>query len=1558
MADFKLSGILELTGVAGIPKVTSDIRQQLGNLPLQPLQQYNQQLLSANDNQNKLNKTTQASANITNKNTRAIRQSATAIEDFGDKAGLALRRFGAFTIAATGIFGTFRALRTGIGDAIAFERELVKVAQVTDRSLASLSGLRQEISTLGGEFGTNAGELATVSKTLSQAGLSAKDTQVALRTLAQTTLAPTFTDINKTTEGAIAAFRQFNLEAEDLQNTFGTINAVAGQFAVESDDIVTAIRKAGGAFSSASRGIVSGNDAIAEFIALFTSVRATTRESADTIGTGLRTIFTRLQRPETIDFLRQFGIELTDLEGRFVGPFQAIQRLGEGLRDLDTRDVRFASIVEQIGGFRQVSRVIPLLQQTALQQEVLNVGLRGQASLANDATQAQQTLAIQIAQTREELSALFRDISDTDSFKTLVTLSLELARSLIRLADAGKELIPILGAIGAARGLGAIVRALPAFTGRAISGSASVSLRRQVGGIVPGSGNGDKIQALLEPGEFVLNKKAVAEIGAGNLDRLNKKIPRFQSGGFVGGGFNFSNFSRNEEFRQTIPRLSDQLIEIGFSAEQVSDILNRIADQVKGPGEAIQKTLKFVDTELKKFNRNLVNTTRQQNRGGLLRFENEVRNARTFNTNTRGLTPSTRQFLAFPTQSISTTDFGSLSPTINRRTSFESELNNRRLLNLRNRVAGGFRDFPNRTIDNDRFFSSFISDGFIPGPNAISNDFSDIQRKRFGVSQTVSLNRRDVERRSQARQRARNIASIRRSRQLREFANTRGRVALLAGGIGASLLPQESLASRTAQGAAFTGLGASFLGAGPIGVAAAATIGGINSFLGGRQNDRETAAINELSRATDQLIQKFRELGFSTEDLREEEIQLANINNRLRVLRDAQSGRSSPTSSLLGFSSAGLGLTSDQNVNSRIAQARGGLSFFGSRIVSGLVNPLGLVSRDNSINNAIQGSIAVEDARALRVLDRAEAQERADASTDIAAASRSRITRFLQQGGNISDIDRQLLIASQSDNAQIQGGTSLNAQILGEQFAEDVLNNINATRRETQARQDIENALLRFKSNFDDINNRIEQSNAILSFTSQSGNIRSQNAIAAVNNDALSFQTASVFDSANIAAFSEGQLANFASRLNRNIGGGLNRNIVRSAIDLNSFRNQINNIESLGDTATDDQRQELERLKIQADSAEKAAQALSNLEQAVNNNVKLLQNELSVRRNLIRQSLGLDTQRSNIASNLSEQRSILFGGRGLNRRGIALNQQVTELAGITDPRQIASQITEIEAARQRNANSSADALTKAVRDSRLVEALDRNKTALNLLATNVSALTDIQNKLSEIQRQREAGAGLIQDNFGLGLQEQQRRARALTAFSIFQRTGGDLNALAQTGLTPEQVREGFRLRQQFQLDPEQSEREAVQFRRNILRSQGIRNQEDLNRRFGPEAGQALRPALELRGRAPREQELLQQFDNIAQRQLQALTAQKQLVDRTIADFNKEILNNLGNNIKGLKEAALALNQKITVEFQPVNVQVGLSNEFNNFSTNFKNEILNQVADEVRIALRNEREGAE
>ena len=444
----------------------------------------------------------------------------TAVEEFGRISGLALRRNAGFIIATGAVFGFTRAITEGFSAAIKFQTQVVKIAQVANTSVKAVSGLTDEITRLSVGLGTSSEDLVAVSLTLKQAGLSIGETKSALDALAKTSLAATFGDITDTTEGAIAIMKQFGISAGDLSKALGSANAVAADFAVESDDIISAVKRAGGVFAALSKSVESPLESFNQFISVFTSVRATTRESADTIATGLRTIFSRLQRPETIKFLRELGVELTDLQGRFVGPFKAITELSTALDGIDVRSPVFARVVEQLSARSgQAAKIIPLLTESRTRLLALKSAQEGQTSLDRDAAIAQEALSNRIQKTIENFRALIREVAGTDTFQTLVKGTLQLTDALIELARAVKPIIPLIGALALLKGASVGAQFLSGFSKLGITGGAKGFA---AGGPVRGPGGIDTIPARLTAGEYVLNKDAVKKIGVNTLDSVNK----------------------------------------------------------------------------------------------------------------------------------------------------------------------------------------------------------------------------------------------------------------------------------------------------------------------------------------------------------------------------------------------------------------------------------------------------------------------------------------------------------------------------------------------------------------------------------------------------------------------------------------------------------------------------------------------------------------------------------------------------------------------------------------------------------------------------------------------------------------------------------------------------------------------------------------------------------------------------------------------------------------------------------------------------------------------------
>jgi len=505
---------------------------------------------------------------------KKVDQSVKQVTDSADRMGKAfavsIKRFAAFSIATRAVGLFTRGLGGAVTEAIDFERQLIKVAQVTGKTMGELKGLTKEITKLSTNLGVSSAKLIEVSRTLSQAGLSAQETKIALEALAKSELAPTFTDIAQTAEGVVAIFNQFGKGAEAIEKQLGAINAVAGQFAVEAGDLIAVIRRTGGVFKAA------GGD-LNELIALFTSVRATTRESAESIATGLRTIFTRIQRPSTIKFLKELGVELVNAEGKFVGPYEAIRRLSDAMSGLEPGDLRFVQIAEQLGGFRQIGKVLPLLQQFAVAQEALNVAMQGGDTLAKDAATAQETLAVKITKVKEEFLALIRTVTESKTFQVMANTALSLASALIKIADALTPLIPMLTALAAIKIFSGIQGFAGGVMGGMGKGGAGGATKFASGGMVPGSGNRDTVPAMLTPGEFVIKKSSVKSIGSDRLAGMNKyakggPVIDLQDG-TVGGFFLVPSKGEDRDSRQkysNIGKITNRQVLADLLARQTS----------------------------------------------------------------------------------------------------------------------------------------------------------------------------------------------------------------------------------------------------------------------------------------------------------------------------------------------------------------------------------------------------------------------------------------------------------------------------------------------------------------------------------------------------------------------------------------------------------------------------------------------------------------------------------------------------------------------------------------------------------------------------------------------------------------------------------------------------------------------------------------------------------------------------------------------------------------------------------------------------------------------------
>lgn len=1565
MADFDIDARLNLVGINSGPalkQLQAQLRSlkapNLGaqlNLPTTSVAASSKEINGLTSSMNKLNTATAKVSTTTSKSrssqealNKSIKTGTNNVQDFADKAGLALRRFTAFSIAAGGVFGSFRAISGGIRDAIAFERELLRVTQVTRALPRDIRNLRNEIGDLSTTFGTEAKQLVSSAQVLAQAGFSLEEVRSGLEAVAKSSLAPTFRDTQQTTEALIAVSKQFGVEAQNLENALGSINAVAGQFAVESDDIVKAIQRAGGVFAASSQDVASGSTALAQFLALFTSVRQTTRESAETIATGIRTITTRLQRPATIEFFRGLGLSLQDANGQFVGAFDAIQKIGRALEGLSARDPRFSAIVEQIGGFRQVSRVIPLLQQTTVQTQALNTALAGQNSLSEEADIAFDNLAVQIQKTRENFSALFRDIVASNSFQALAQSILGITNNLVSLARTASEVLPILAAVGTAGAVASFTRGggFQGFAGRVFGG------RFQEGGQVPGTGSGDKIPILAEPGEFVLRKSAVQKIGLQNVRALNSAgVQRFQRGGLIG----------NAAFREGADVFLREGATRGLDAGQLQAEVNNVAQTASSLDDALdslENTLRQFDETTKRAldgqkqnerflrDRNLAGGTSSSNRlnipqnataeqafarqSALNRIE---RNRRINQRTSRGLATADVRAAISDGPTSAQLGFAARQRELQRRRAFQ-DIDRRAQLN---RIQSGdlsFGDPEARDADirrNRRRREVGAALGRIPGANfrtASRTVTSSLTRETAAAIPRSGI--LGVQERLSNR--------INNSGAARFLSSNRVGIGIggaIAGGIAGRLSqsqdPNQAFVGNVAQNTIGFGTGAAALGFGPLGVAVAAVTGTLVGF----DSALKQAAENRRQEANEEL-RRTGQLDFTSGASLTQEDQLSNFllasNVSIRENRRARGGflgfgqtapdREEFLREQLSLSSSGATAATGQ-IRSLLQSGQG------NQITTELLEAAALGERagqseSSAVRQQVGGRLLATLLKEQQTRDKLTQAQNKELSS--LAKLNVRLARF---DSSLASFESGLQRTSSLIGNLSQGGSG--ALATGQQ--RNVFSNIsqlsagglNAAFRNLGARTG---------TDFFNANNasatgpiRARQSGAVTTLQARRRLLRNQGSVLRNLNSAFSISSG---EQGNPG---QGALARIAGQLFDNTspeGRGARQAALRRIQNVDSGQLQTavqsGNIEPviealLGPT------QELE------DRFKQLAEATNRLQDAT-------VEQLNQRNALAQRSIDQGVANVQTAASTGSLRRSLFGGSLSAGQSRAEDLQAIgeRTGGITSVRGIVTERARNRVRRERLQETIAGqpgGATAAQLDRLSILELEDNNLvqALKDLSGNVVGLKGIQEQLARVEQQRVAQQQEADSVLTGSASDLLQRRRQRAAFQLAQGGASQAQLRAQ-GLSIQDV-EGGRQAQARLLQGEDRDRFLGQSRETLFRLRGAsQGQIDQARAQGLFAGS--------NADDPRTAQLQQQFNAAAAEQGAAGQALVDINNEAITRVNTAIQEAFNAGSERLEQAAQALNipPEIQLKIRSEPIEVNIANE----------AVLQQLSDSVRQIL--------
>jgi TP901 family phage tail tape measure protein len=251
----------------------------------------------------------------------------------------------AFGASASAIYAVNTALRESVKASIEVEKALKDINVILNLTDKSLGQFGQSLFDIAKNTGNSFSTVAAAATELSRQGLGVSETLKRTQdALILTRLSGL--DAVSSVEALTASLNGFQKAALTSTEIINKLAAVDASFAVSSGDLAEAIKRVG---SSAEDAGISFD----ELIGIVTATQQITARGGAVIGNSFKTIFTRLQRTETLDALEQLGIQTKTTEGNIRPLIQILSELGKTFDTLN--DVQKAAVAEQVGGVFQIN---------------------------------------------------------------------------------------------------------------------------------------------------------------------------------------------------------------------------------------------------------------------------------------------------------------------------------------------------------------------------------------------------------------------------------------------------------------------------------------------------------------------------------------------------------------------------------------------------------------------------------------------------------------------------------------------------------------------------------------------------------------------------------------------------------------------------------------------------------------------------------------------------------------------------------------------------------------------------------------------------------------------------------------------------------------------------------------------------------------------------------------------------------------------------------------------------------------------------------------------------
>jgi len=296
----------------------------------------------------------------------------------------------AFGASAGLIYTVEKAFVELIKTTVNVQKSLTDINVILNTTTSGLAKFGADLFDIAKSTGQGFNEVAAAATELARQGLGVEETLKRTRdALILTRLSGL--DTISSVEALTATINSFNKTALDSTTIVNKLANVDSSFAVSSADLAEAIKRVGTSAQDAGVGFD-------ELLAVVTSVQQTTARGGAVIGNSLKTIFTRIERPEVLSQLQALGIGVRDLEGNTLPAIQILKQLSTTFDTLS--DAQKSQVAETVGGVFQINILKAALGDLGKEYSIYQNALNTATSATDQALKRNQAL-------NETLAALF-----------------------------------------------------------------------------------------------------------------------------------------------------------------------------------------------------------------------------------------------------------------------------------------------------------------------------------------------------------------------------------------------------------------------------------------------------------------------------------------------------------------------------------------------------------------------------------------------------------------------------------------------------------------------------------------------------------------------------------------------------------------------------------------------------------------------------------------------------------------------------------------------------------------------------------------------------------------------------------------------------------------------------------------------------------------------------------------------------------------------------------------------------------------------------------------------